>query len=49
MVATGRFGLIPPGRVIYVLAGVNWHFIDPSKPEESEHCAEETHYQKLPD
>lgn len=41
MVTTGFSGLIPLGRVIYIMTGIICHFIDPSKPKESEHCAEE--------
>lgn len=47
MVTTGFSGLIPLGRVIYVVTGIICHFIDPSEPKESEHCAEEINYQKF--
>ena len=42
-------GFIPLGRVICVMTGMSLHFIDPSKPQGSERCAQETNDLKLPD
>lgn len=49
MVTAGFFWIHSSWQGHLCHVGIIPHFIDPSKPKESEHCAEETSYQELPD